>query len=470
MADIAKKMTWWERTALVRSKRRPQGSTAAAGVDEVDAQAPDRLDDGSAEQPAEQLATPGAVAVHGPGYRGSDEDDDDDDEEEDAQVGRVRGEGENDEVSDAPLHVDSYAVNVGPTDEEIRQRILDGAVRAEAVTSLDDQPKRRMSRPTLFLLLLAVFVVVAVVVGVSVPLATRSQTTRSSEQGPDENLVASVTYREYQDTGGISGAIQAQTRLENGAMVTTGLVELVICSPGPCMENEENCALGEFYTPGCCAGPDCPEETKCGELCPPSILCFPKDPDNITCTRAACYDTCVEEGGDDAGVYNLTDHVDKIDCLEVGTAVRPENGERYKWAIYCGPVIIGPIVRQNRDLGEYQCQAARSGASFSLENGGSVALGIPCQFIALAECGCGPSDMYTFGLPDPTGPCLPGGGCPFLCEDAGTAYAQNLCRSFPGNISWWEGQNAFNRSQFNELTSAPKNELDIYIKGIDGEE
>jgi hypothetical protein len=107
------------------------------------------------------------------------------------------------------------------------------------------------------------------------------------------------------------------------------------------------------------------------------------------------------------------------------------------------------------------------GASYSDDNGGSFAYNTPCQFIALAECGCGPSDMYTFGLPDPVGPCLPEGGCPFMCEDAGPAYARNLCRSFPGNISWWEGRNAFNSSLFYQDGMAPEYEFEIYIKGID---
>jgi hypothetical protein len=54
-----------------------------------------------------------------------------------------------------------------------------------------------------------------------------------------------------------------------------------------------------------------------------------------------------------------------------------------------------------------------------------------------------------------------------LCEDAGAAYARNLCRSFPGNISWWEGTNVFNASLFFEGILAPDYELDIFIKGVE---
>ena len=73
----------------------------------------------------------------------------------------------------------------------------------------------------------------------------------------------------------------------------------------------------------------------------------------------------------------------------------------------------------------------RLGANFSGDEGGSWSMPLPCQYIVLAECGCGPSDMYTFGLPNPTGPCVPEGGCPLMCEDAGPQYARNLCRTFP---------------------------------------
>jgi hypothetical protein len=248
-------------------------------------------------------------------------------------------------------------------------------------------------------------------------------------------------------------------------MVTSGLFELIKCLPSACLESDESCFVGRTYTPGCCAGGDCPNETRCGDGCPPPPeSCFATDPSNKTCIRSSCY-TCNQEA--DKDIYNLTDYAHSIDCLEVGTATRPENGQTYRWAIFCGPVILGPVVEENRDLGEYQCGTVRLGANFSDDNGGLMGTTVPCQYIALAECGCGPADMYTFGFPAPTGACLPEGGCPFLCEDAGTAYARNLCRSFPGNISWWEGQNAFNTTWFFEDAMAPEYEFKIYIKDVD---
>jgi hypothetical protein len=164
-------------------------------------------------------------------------------------------------------------------------------------------------------------------------------------------------------------------------------------------------------------------------------------------------------------VYVMWDFVIAIDCLEVGTSISQETGEVYKWAIYCGPVVEGAQEKLNMDYGEYQCAAARIGAGFSDDGSGLMSSGFPCQYIALAECGCGPSDVYTFGLPEPTGPCLPESGCPFLCEDAGMEHALNICQSFPGGIAWWEGQNSFNISWFIEGGMAPSYELEIYIKG-----
>lgn len=277
--------------------------------------------------------------------------------------------------------------------------------------------------------------------------------------------MASVTYLEWQGSGGFAMGIRAETRRTNGALVTSGSSEGIACRPKACHESDESCVIGKLYTPGCCAGAECPVETKCGEICSnPPESCYLKDPNNTTCIRSECY-TCNQYDGED--IYTLLDQVFAIDCLEVGTAIRPENGQEYKWAIYCGPVILGPVVEENKDLGEYVCAAFREGANFSDDNGGLLAPGLPCQYIALAECGCGPSDMYTFGLPNPPGPCLPEGDCPYLCEDAGITYARNLCRAFPGNISWWQGQNVFNSSGFLVDTLAPEYEFEIYIKGID---
>jgi hypothetical protein len=280
-------------------------------------------------------------------------------------------------------------------------------------------------------------------------------------------VLASLKYLEWQGSGGFAEAIQAQSRRSaatNGTVATSGALEMITCTVKQCVEDGGSCAVGGLYTPGCCAGATCHNGTQCGDTCPPPPgSCFLTDPSNKSCIRSECY-TCNKEDRHD--VYNLRDYVYAIDCLEAGEAVR-DNGQTYKWVIYCGPVTLGPVIEENRDLGEYQCGAARLGANYSDDDGGLLSATVPCQYVALAECGCGPSDMYTFGLPDPTGPCLPGDGCPFLCEDAGPQYARNLCRSFPGNISWWEGQNVFNTSWFFEDILAPEYEFEIYIKGFE---
>jgi hypothetical protein len=46
-------------------------------------------------------------------------------------------------------------------------------------------------------------------------------------------------------------------------------------------------------------------------------------------------------------------------------------------------------------------------------------------------------------------------------------YALNVCRAFPGNISWWEGRTVFNASLFGENGMEPKYEIEMYIEGID---
>jgi hypothetical protein len=444
MDDVQKtKLKWWERSALAA---RTRTSKRGQGDDGDDEDTEDKREPGNAlTEPGPPVATPGAVAVHGPGYRGNEGDPDD------GSTVRVGGRGDSgagreendDEATAAPLQVDSYAVKEGPTDEEIRQQILAGTAHAEAVT-VADETKARRNRSALLLAVGVVVVIAVVVIGVAVPLGTRANGTNTGEGAPDEAVVASVNYLEYQGSGGYATAIRAETRRTNGALVTSGADEGIGCRPIVCTESDVNCVVGGFYEPGCCAGMDCPNATQCGENCPrPPESCYLTDPSNATCIRSACY-TCNKVDGQDA--YHLRDEAWEVDCLEVGTAVRPENGQTYKWAIFCGPMIVGPVVEENRDLGEYQCGALRLGANFSDDDGGLAAPPFPCQYLALAECGCGPSDMYTFGLPDPTGPCVPEGGCPLLCEGAPPDY--NLCRAFPGNISYWEGGNAFASSLF----------------------
>jgi hypothetical protein len=452
------KAKWSERSAKVKTKAGSPSTTndreanhgnrvdTDAKVSEV-LQAPIVPD-------SEVLAVPGAVAVYGPGYHREDE-------ASTVQTGRLA---EEDEATDAPFHVDSYAVNEGATEEEIRRRILARTPRAEVVSG--EAPKSR--RHWLTAVILSVVVAVAVAIGVAVPLSKGKNQAGTITKAPNEKVLASIEYIEWQGDGGFSSAIRAKTSVTDvsaGSPITTGAVEFVSCAPKQCAESDDSCVAYKFYSPGCCAGSECPVETKCGEDCQnPPESCYLTDPSDLTCTDSTCY-TCNMVNGEVG--YLLRDTAFAIDCLNVGTAIRPKNGETYKWAIVCGPQISGFNVEQNRAEGEYQCAAIRKGANYSDDNGGLVGVSLPCQYIALAECGCGPSDMYTFGLPDPSGPCLPEGDCPILCEDAGTQYARNLCNSFPGNISWWEGQNAFNESMFYEDSMAPKYRLEIYVKGYD---
>lgn len=450
------KLKWFERSSKAKSTDKSATSSTSPGESPT-----------QNESEAGEVAKPGAVAVPGPGFQG--------DEGDDVSTVRVGGRGlgaeggGDDDATDAPLQVDSYAVIEGPTDEELRQRILANTAHAEAVVpdNTTKKPRRYCSTPVIFAVVLAL--AAAIAIGVAVPLSIRQQPSDPNAQTQDADVVAYYRYLEWQGSGGFAQATFAETKrstILNGSTVTSGANEKIDCRPKVCTESDENCLIGDKrYEQGCCAGPDCPVETKCGENClPPPKSCYLTDPDNSTCIRSSCY-TCKQFDGKD--VYELQDFAWSVDCLEVGTAIRPENGETYKWAIVCGPVIVGPKVEENRDLGEYQCLAARLGANYSDDDSGLLVGELPCQFIALVECGCGPSDMYTFGLPAPTGPCLPDGDCPFLCEDVGVVYARNLCRAFPGNISWWEGQNAFNFTMFQENLMAPDYELEIYIRGVD---
>lgn len=285
-----------------------------------------------------EVAKPGAVAVPGPGFQG-----DDDDDVSTVRVGGLaaREGGGDDEATEAPFLVDSYAVNEGPTDEELRQRVLASTAHAEAVVPVVTGKPRQNCWTAVIL----VVVVAAIAIGVAVPLSTRQQPSDPEAQDPDWDVVAYYRYLERQGIGGFAGGDFAETRRRsssNGSLVTSGASEIIKCKPLVCLENDENCLTDNtLYKPGCCAGPDCPVESKCGEVCPkPPVSCYLTDPDNATCIRSSCY-TCNKFNG--ADVYNLSDFVHSIDCLEVGTAIRPENGQMYKWAhnlrsSYCRPI------------------------------------------------------------------------------------------------------------------------------------
>ena len=62
---------------------------------------------------------------------------------------------------------------------------------------------------------------------------------------------------------------------------------------------------------------------------------------------------------------------------------------------------------------------------------------IPCQYIRLAECGCGPPDVYDFGLGKPNKTCQTEDDCRFLCEDV-PDKVKDLCYAF--DFERWEGK------------------------------
>jgi hypothetical protein len=364
------------------------------------------------------------------------------------------------------------------SEEQIRREIIAGAAQAIDVTPVDvlhdeehTPPKSwrerewTTGRKTLVLVLLVVLVA-AISVGIAVPLSAQSG---DGDSGHDASVLASVNGYGFHE-GGFAGAVFAETRtslLFEGGATTSGYAGVVMCEVRPCLETINGTCSDVVYQPGCCLpGDECPaNKTRCGQRCPlPPESCYLTHPENATCTQADCY-TCKQVDGEE-DFYHLYDYIFDVDCLNVGTAVRPENGETYKWAIACGPLAPGDG-RNNHTQdyveGAYHCTAFRSGAGLTDESGGIHAPGELCRSIALVECGCGPPGMNTFGRPAPTETCTSEGRCRFKCEDSGRAQARNLCRAFPGDIAWWEGKNAFNNTTFfEENVFDGKYELDIY--------
>lgn len=226
--------------------------------------------------------------------------------------------------------------------------------------------------------------------------------------------------------------------------ITDGATIEYSCKAMACVTSEDPnaCVVGKFYEHGCCVGSSCDEEEKCGEWCPTHFPCWPKRED---CTSVSCYEC--EKGPDGEELYRLKEMKTSVDCLATGTK-KNVDGEEYKWAIACGPVEQGGSTELNMAEGEYRCKAFRQGAGIEINS----SPGMPCQWLQINECGCAPTDVFSFGVepPDPEvgwTPCLTEDDCRFLCADAGQEKVKNLCHAFDG-IEWWEGDNFMNSSGF----------------------
>lgn len=228
------------------------------------------------------------------------------------------------------------------------------------------------------------------------------------------------------------------------------------CTPFPCMKDEgcdTCCVVGKRWEEGCCIGPpvndNCPVEQQCGEFCPNTEdLCTAPE----GCENSSCVTCDLDSQGEE--IWKINDVFQDFDCINTGYKTRVVDGGdvdvdrqelTYKWAIICGPMVSGKTTDTNYGPGQYACGAFRSGAGLTHDDSLVAAL-LPALWIQLGECGCGPADMATFGLPDPTGPCVTEDDCIFLAHDAPGDVAKNLCHSFDKfsneegfqGIDWWE--------------------------------
>jgi hypothetical protein len=223
-------------------------------------------------------------------------------------------------------------------------------------------------------------------------------------------------------------------------IVTEGYMTSFFIQPKLCAEHADTnaCIVDKIYEHGCCAGPECPADTKCGEIIPDVNVCTASRSD---CRSVSCVEC--EKGPSGEEMYTVTDFATTWNCLDSGRDYL-EDGREYKWAITCGPVERGGSEESNIGIGEYMCLAFREGVGFDFN--ATYSAGFPCQWIQINECGCAPEDVYDFGVepPDPSvgwTPCRTEEDCPFLCGDAGYEKAKDLCYAFggigPGSL--WDG-------------------------------
>jgi len=234
----------------------------------------------------------------------------------------------------------------------------------------------------------------------------------------------------------------------------------IVCigpDPKPCAVYTSAADVNFYFDPekadegDCCFVPDCtPEEIEngkqCGELCKPGV-CVPTEEG---CVTSDCYE-CETYGGDE--VYTLEDVRTEPVCFSVGRKEDDPPGPR-NVGITCGyhTLPFFGAVEENRDLGQLDCMFFRQDDAKELTSvdDGLLSATLPCVYLQLVFCGCGPRDMFTFGLPAPKFPCRPGKGketcpltglmdepevaqkpcnCPIICEDV-PGRQDEVCDSF----------------------------------------
>jgi len=182
------------------------------------------------------------------------------------------------------------------------------------------------------------------------------------------------------------------------------------------------------------------------------------------CTSSACVKCDTDEKGNE--IYDARSSGYDINCLNTGYARDSENGKVFKWAIWCGRCSFGCVEEENLAKGkEYACQAFRQYEGRVDPTKATKSYLIPCQFVQLAECGCAPEDVYTFGLDPPKKACRTKEDCPYLCSDAPGEAVKDLCNAF--DIEWWLGDNFLNTTFFRD--NHPLDNTPIVIEIYDEE-
>ena len=88
-------------------------------------------------------------------------------------------------------------------------------------------------------------------------------------------------------------------------------------------------------------------------------------------------------------LWDITEIIYQVDCLDVSKMTDAKTGEEYLGAIACGRIVSEPgFPERNFDVGEYGCMAFQERTT-SPEQMQSSFIG-PCQYIQLGECQCAP--------------------------------------------------------------------------------
>ena len=457
----------------------------------------DRRDNAVLVQDDSSATQPGAVAVRGFCFRDSSIEYTDDDDDSGQQLAPS--------PPPPPCHIDTeaqaYLVDEVNERERLRQEILNTVITAEQVEKDDDTsfPRRwyRLRILCAILLALTVALPVGLVLGLRHGNGNQDDDTFDSSNNDwndndtfpaaarDKDVLVSIAFRGNPHTTFLFQGHAELRATAGNQTISSGSISTVHCRVKPCVDTPERCRSFGMFEPSCLDDSHMGNDTQdtgsssttlCGNECPPppdSCAYIGRSPSD--CRSSDCY-ICPFESYGYEQLYLLDDMHIRVDCLHVGNATIEDSSSSstsrsyYTWAILCGTLVEGSKPEVSLFPGDFLCFAGRQGGGYSDRDGGIATYVLPCALLSFLQCGCAPEGTVIPGIPQlssfphtTTTPCTAHETCPFACSDE-VPDASSLCRAFPEDIAWWEGNNPIGQNLFIPgMMGWSEYHIDIYV-------